>query len=104
MSGKYSYNDVVVTDFDFKQLGYRCKQELDRQDDLIKKYIEVLTDITTSAVKSGELHDALLNLISIAESLFAQSQGMGKEVENLIAAFVDRIDDIDMHVYGEIYG
>ena len=92
MSGKYSYNDVVVTDFDFKQLGYRCKQELDRP------------DITTSAVKSGELHDALLNLISIAESLFAQSQGMGKEVENLIAAFVDRIDDIDMHVYGEIYG
>ena len=98
-----SYMDVIINfPLNDKHRKFVCRS-LALQDEIFEEYIEILEEITEEAVIAGETHDAIVLLKDKAKEIFKATKDIDKDIKACSNDFHQRIDDIDLHLYGRDY-
>lgn len=92
-------NELIILDQHFSAYAKYIQKYLEYQDIALNDYINSLKTICKEAIISGDVHDQLIELISLAEELKVLSKGQGSEANSAINSFLKRIDEIDLELY-----
>lgn len=94
--------DVIINN----QFNNNCKRyicySLSLQDKVLKKYIELLDEVLSEAIMSGEVHTAITNLKNYAQTIYDSSE-IEENIGSTFNKFHSRIDEIDLYLYGRDY-
>lgn len=94
-------SDLQMNDVSIIAYADSIEKMLIQQDELLEAYIDILTNIKNNAIKSGEIHDVIVKIEDIANKIYIDSKGKGTAIKNELISFVNRIDEIDLGLYGD---
>ena len=92
--------NLFVCDVDYDVLSCKIQYYWDIQDEVLKKTIDILNSTYEVSVPSGALHESIGILNDAVKLIYNNSSGIGKKVNDIVLSFLNRIDDIDLELYG----
>lgn len=70
------------------------------EDEILKELLSILTKVENQGVSQGRLHDCVSILKESVKTNYDFSKDQGSVVLSTVWDFLDRIDDIDLELYG----
>ena len=93
-------NDLYICDVDFDIYAHRIEDYWEKEDEALEQLITILSQVTKHGISSGDTKDALILITEEIKSILLSSQSEGKKVFNYVSKYLNRIDDIDLKLYG----
>lgn len=84
------YN-VIIKDVEFEMLAEKTLAFCKNMENCLEQYNAALTKVTTCAIPSGDVHDALVLFAEYAKQLEGLSAGIGDKFSRLVKQFIRKI-------------
>lgn len=94
-------DNFVMSDIGVMAAAEVIEKKLNAQDEIMEEYLKILDDVQTNSIKSGAVHDAIVELAENARYIHEHDCGKGKSVNGKMKSFISRIDKIDLKLYGD---
>lgn len=94
----YGY-DLIVADAEFLSVGKKLKNYCNSLQEKLETYRGVLDDMCATAVKSGNLRDALILYKEYVDKTAKALDGLGEKCEKLVGEFLGEIEKADKYLY-----
>lgn len=73
-----------------------CCEELD---EILSEFVSVLETLKDSAVKSGGVHDVLVQVHELVSDIYEKNHGLGTRAASEISSFLSYIEELDLEIY-----
>ncbi len=93
-----SSESVKVCDRELKLLAELAAQ-WDDIDAVLGRYVSIMKKVQEEAVKSGNVHSAVLDLYCFSSRFHELAKGLGKEASTHITKLASKIEAIDLNLY-----
>lgn len=94
--------DLFVCDVDYDVMACMVQDYWREEDRILKELISILSKTYEHGIASGEAHDNIGILKDEIKIIYEHTKGQGEIVYNTVLEFLQRIDEIDLKLYGDV--
>ena len=91
--------DVKVKDVEYEQAGREVKNYFHILEYAIQQYKEIINTIGSTAITTGEVHDAIIRYSEYVENLQLITKNLGENFERLTLDYIYEIEKADDYLY-----
>lgn len=92
--------NLFVCDVDYDVMACKIQDYWEAEDEILERLLDVLTNVLEHGIASGDAHNSIEILKEAIELIYANSNGQGAEINKITLDFLNRIDEIDLKLYG----
>ncbi len=92
--------NLFVCDVDFDVMACKIQDYWEAEDAILESLLDVLKNVLEHGIASGDAHNSIEILKEAIELIYAKSKDQGKKINEITLKFLDRIDEIDLKLYG----
>lgn len=93
-------NELYVCDVDYDVLACKIQDYWEIEDKIIQEVLEILKNVLEDGISSGEAHDSIEIIRDTLKDIYINSKDQGEKINDITLKFLDRIDQIDLKLYG----
>ena len=90
---------LIVNDNEFKNAASEISSYCRNLESALDQYSQIVSAVASSAIISGDVHEALLLYYEYTEKLKTISAGIGEKFSRIVDSFIDDIDRADSYLY-----
>lgn len=92
-------SDLIIYDESINDTGEFIKTTSSELQTIMDNYIDIMTQIKTNAIKSGDISDKLDTFIQYANQLKSTISSVGEDISMDMGTYLEEIDKKDEYLY-----
>lgn len=93
-------DDLFVCDVDYDLYACKIEDYWQVEDEILQELISTLSKVEKHGIAQGDAHDSILIIKEAIEINYNNSKDQGSIIMSNTLDFLERIDEIDLKLYG----